>query len=374
MVHTGLELTDRDDGTLSTRKKKGFNVKRITTFSSIQIGIHPWEKPSTHLLKAALAEFVCMTIFIYATIGAICFGCHSSDVATGAKTSAGTISAPADCFLSSSRALTIAASFGFSIAVMVYAAASFSGGHLNPAVTLAACLTRKVSLPRALIYFVAQIGGALLGAFFVSITDPTGFHAGAGGTNRLLAGQSQGGAWLLEFMLTGLLVFVVFAATDTHRATTSAHLPVLAPFAIGFAVFVCHLAAIPLDGCSINPARSLGPAVIIGKFEHQWIFWVGPFSGAIFAAFVYELCFRPFQAQLIAAGEQKPMEDTGQAVLPAYAGFHGVNEWHGDEEETSEDSPLTDHSHTEARFVQAEEGTAGPPRIHPEVLSTTRRT
>ena len=83
-------------------------------------------------------------------------------------------------------------------------------------------------------------------------TDHDGFHAAKGGANILLAGLPQGAGWLMESILTFLLVFVVFAATDQARAQSTAHLPILAPAGIGFAVFICHIAAVPIDGTSIN--------------------------------------------------------------------------------------------------------------------------
>lgn len=83
-------------------------------------------------------------------------------------------------------------------------------------------------------------------------TDKAGFTAAKGGCNRLLTGLPQSAGWLMESLLTFLLVFVVFTATDQARAQSTAHLPILAPLGIGFAVFICHLAALALDGCSIN--------------------------------------------------------------------------------------------------------------------------
>ena len=83
-------------------------------------------------------------------------------------------------------------------------------------------------------------------------TDHSGVHAAKGGSNVLLTGLPQSAGWLMESMLTFLLVFVVFAATDHARAQSTAHLPILAPAGIGFAVFVCHIATIPIDGTSIN--------------------------------------------------------------------------------------------------------------------------
>ena len=87
---------------------------------------------------------------------------------------------------------------------------------------------------------------------FVVQTFKTGFAAGKGATNRLLAGLPQSAGWLMESILTFLLVFVVFTATDQGRAQSTSHLPVLAPAAIGMAIFICHLAAVPIDGCSVN--------------------------------------------------------------------------------------------------------------------------
>ena len=96
-------------------------------------------------------------------------------------------------------------------------------------------------------------------------TDLTGFAAATGGANRLLAALPTSAGWLLETVLTFSLIFIIFIATDNRRAQSTAHLPMLAPAAIGFTVFACHLAAVALDGCSINPARSFGPAVTSGE-------------------------------------------------------------------------------------------------------------
>ena len=83
-------------------------------------------------------------------------------------------------------------------------------------------------------------------------TDKAAYEAAAGGTNKLLAGLPQSAGWLIEAILTFMLVFVVFTAVDQARAQSTSHLPILAPLAIGFAVFICHLAALPIDGTSVN--------------------------------------------------------------------------------------------------------------------------
>jgi MIP family channel proteins len=289
-------------------------------------------------LKACGAEFFATTIFIFIATGTVVFGCHSADTSTQAASAAtGQVVQPEDCFLNNSRVLTIATSFGFAIFVAVYLSASFSGGHVNPAVTLAFLITKKVTLMRASAYWFCQLTGAILGSSFVYAVDRTGWHASTGGTNRLLPGISKASGWLMETLLTMTLVFVVFAATDTNRAKISTHLPVLAPLAIGMAVFICHLAAVAIDGCSINPARSFGPAVVSGVFTDQWIFWVGPFSGALVAALLYELFFRPSGPIKHAddEGEKHPHQDTDVEAgdmddqkptlqLPPFSGVRGA--------------------------------------------------
>lgn len=93
----------------------------------------------------------------------------------------------------------------------------------------------------------------------------------------------------VEILLTALFVFVVFAATDQTRGATTPHIPALAPFAIGIAVFLAHIVAVPVDGCSINPARSFGTAVTSNTWQQHWIFWVGPLAGGAVVGILYEM-------------------------------------------------------------------------------------
>jgi glycerol uptake facilitator-like aquaporin len=96
-----------------------------------------------------------------------------------------------------------------------------------------------------------------------------------------------------EVLLTAILVFVVFAATDKSRGASTPHLSALAPFAIGVTVFLCHIVAVPIDGCSVNPARSFGAAVVSGVWAYQWVFWVGPLAAGVAVGLLYEnLAFR----------------------------------------------------------------------------------
>jgi aquaporin PIP len=97
----------------------------------------------------------------------------------------------------------------------------------------------------------------------------------------------------VEFGCTFLLVMTVMAATDSERAKTNPHISIIAPLVVGLAVTVAHFVAIPVDNCSINPARSFGVSIISGNFNDHHVFWFGPYLGAIAAALVYTVLLAP---------------------------------------------------------------------------------
>ncbi|PNX99784.1 major intrinsic protein (MIP) family transporter [Trifolium pratense] len=123
-----------------------------------------------------------------------------------------------------------------------------------------------------------------------------------GGANTLSKGYSIGDGLGAEIVGTFVLVYTVFSATDAKRNARDSHVPILAPLPIGFAVFLVHLATIPITGTGINPARSLGAALIYNKdqaWDDHWIFWVGPFIGAALAALYHQIVIRaiPFKSK-----------------------------------------------------------------------------
>lgn len=260
-----------------------------------------------NLAKALVAEYVMTAAFLFLATGMVVSGCNStgnlSDSVAGS--SATTKAAPGSCFLGSTTLLNIAFGFGFSIFIAVYVAASFSGGHINPAVTLAFMLTQRVSIVRGFLYIIFQCLGACTGSAFVYAINGNGFRAAIGAANRLNTGIDVVNAWAVETILTFILVLVVFSATDSAQAVKAVHLPALAPFAIGTYVFLAHLVALPIDGCSINPARSFGPSAVAHNWHNQWIFWVGPFGGAIIAALGYDLLLRHYPLPTDRLGEAK---------------------------------------------------------------------
>lgn len=193
-----------------------------------------------------------------------------------------------DGTLTSARVLTIAASFGLAITVLVATVGHISGGHINPAVTLAALVTKRISVVNGAAYIVAQFLGAAAGAVVIAVMTPAAMGGGAGngagtlGANGLAPGVSVAQGLLVEAVLTFALVFTVFGAAMDKRGVGN-----VAAVAVGFVVLVAHLVAIPLTGTGINPARSFGPALVAGAWDNFWVFIVGPAIGAVAAALLY---------------------------------------------------------------------------------------
>jgi len=197
----------------------------------------------------------------------------------------------------------IAWAFGGTIFALVYCTAGISGGHINPAVTFGLFLARKLSLTRAVFYIVMQTLGAIAGAAVVKgFESNSRYELLGGGANVVNHGYTKGDGLGAEIVGTFVLVYTVFSATDAKRNARDSHVPILAPLPIGFAVFLVHLATIPITGTGINPARSLGAAIIYNKdhaWDHHWIFWVGPFIGAALAALYHQIVIRaiPFKTR-----------------------------------------------------------------------------
>ncbi|DBA85350.1 TPA: oleate-activated transcription factor pip2 [Trebouxia sp. C0005] len=245
-------------------------------------------------IRAIVAELIGTAIFVFFSTATVTSGCHTSDVAadsgSGSNTSLTNVTS-GSCFLSSTTALlNIALAFGFTIFVVIFVTAPFSGGHINPAVSFAFFLAQKISLVRGICYIIVQCAGAAIASIILKGLDSTGYKAAAGASNQINhdAGATIGRALGFEIILTFAFVFVIMAATDSVQTTKTISLQVLAPLAIGMTLFVCHLIAIPVDGCSVNPARSFGPAVVSRTFHEYWIFWVGPLVGAACAAAIYQ--------------------------------------------------------------------------------------
>ncbi len=190
-----------------------------------------------------------------------------------------------------------ALAFGIVLLALAYALGPVSGCHVNPAVTLGVLLAGRMRLSEAIGYWLGQFAGGMLGALLlwgVLGNSPLYTRSGTGlGTNgwgsASMLHLSMGGAFLAEVILTAAFVFVILAVTG------KAGNPVTAGLVIGLTLTVIHLVGIPLTGTSVNPARSLGPALIVGgtALSQVWLFLVAPLVGAIAAAAVHYLVYSP---------------------------------------------------------------------------------
>jgi aquaporin Z len=187
--------------------------------------------------------------------------------------------------------VTTALAFGLVLMALAYALGPISGCHVNPAVTIGFVAAGRMKVTEGLAYMVAQFAGAIAGAalllaIFKQVpgysTKLQGMGTDGWGVNSHLH-LSEGGAFLVEVLLTFVFVAVVLFAT--HKASIQG----AAGLAIGMALVVVHLIGIPLTGTSVNPARSLGPALMVGHsaLSQVWLFIVAPLVGGLVAALVH---------------------------------------------------------------------------------------
>jgi aquaporin Z len=177
---------------------------------------------------------------------------------------------------------------GLVIAVMVSAAGPISGGHINPAVTLGFLVTRRMTPLLAVVYWIAQFGGAVLAALLLKWVIPNGAESASNlGVPALGSGIGSGQAVVIEAVLTFFLVWVVFATAVDPRGTFKQ----VAGLAIGFVIAFDVLMAYGLTGGAMNPARAFGPQLAGNHWAHGWVWYVGPFAGGVIAASLYELLY-----------------------------------------------------------------------------------
>jgi aquaporin Z len=173
--------------------------------------------------------------------------------------------------------LVVSFAFPLGLLAAIFAFGHISGGHFNPAVTIAAVLDGRTSVTNGVAYVVAQVIGAIAaGAVILVVATQS---AVAAGVTKPGGGVSDLGALVLETVLTAIFVLVIL--TSTKRA------PGFAPVAIPFTLIAIHFASVPLSGASVNPARSLGSALVGGDLGALWIYLVAPVIGAVMGWAVY---------------------------------------------------------------------------------------
>jgi len=193
----------------------------------------------------------------------------------------------------------VAISFGLVIMFGVYAVGHISGAHFNPAVTFAFALTRHFPWPRALAYWGAQLGGALVAAALLR-----GSLGNVADTGATLPSGSQGQSFLWELVMSGFLMFVILAVATDTRAVGEA-----AAIAIGGTIGLDAMFGGPISGASMNPARSLAPAVVSGDLHAVWLYLVAPILGTSLGGLAYQFV-RGEHSRPTEIGEHVPPEES----------------------------------------------------------------
>ena len=225
--------------------------------------------------RALFAELLGTAVLVFFGVGTatLSFGFKIA----GTSTSAGVIAT--------------ALAFGLVLMALVYAIGPISGCHVNPAVTIGFLFSRRISLIDAIGYWIAQVVGGIVGAaalYGIFHWDPSyskttvGLGTDGYGSHSII-GLNGDGAFMVEVILTFVFVFTILAVT--RRASNA----MVAGIVIGLSLVLVHIIGIPLDGTSVNPARSLGPALMVrgAALSQLWVFIVAPLLGGIVAALVY---------------------------------------------------------------------------------------
>jgi aquaporin NIP len=197
------------------------------------------------IIKKYLAEFTGTFILVFLGTGAIIFSEEYKD---------------------SFNVFTIALVFGITVSSLVYFLGKFSDCHINPAVTITFVTLKEISFKQGIVYITLQILGAILASFCWKIIFPTNLNLG-----NTLTSIPVGYAFLLEFIMSGILLFgILYARVKTPKYTY---------LIIGSIVFMEAWLGGPFTGASMNPARTIGPTIASGNYQHLWIYIVAPITG-----------------------------------------------------------------------------------------------
>ena len=191
--------------------------------------------------------------------------------------------------------LGISFAFGLTVLAMVYAIGSISGCHINPAITVAMLVAGKMKSKEAVAYIIVQCIGAIIaaGVILVIASGQADYSLAVNGLGQNGYGTLSPGGYSLvacfiaEIVLTGLFLFVIFGSTSIEAPKG------FAGVSIGLSLVFIHLIGIPITGTSVNPARSLGPAIFVGgeTLSQLWLFWVAPIIGSVLMAIVWKYIF-----------------------------------------------------------------------------------
>ena len=243
--------------------------------SAESLGLTP-DDLSLNTWRAVIAEFVATLLFVFVGAGSVVVVTGVLGGSPGQDPAA---------------LVAIALAHGLAIATLVAATAKISGGHINPAVTFGAVISGRMKAGIGVLYVAGQLLGAIIGALLLKlVVEEDVWMVSNLGSHSLnsVALTGDGAGFLVELVLTFVLVFTVFATAMDPRGMSN-----LAPMAIGLAVLIDHFVGVPLTGASMNPARSFGPALVANVWDDHWIYWLGPLAGGGLAALFYYVVYLP---------------------------------------------------------------------------------
>ena len=224
-------------------------------------------------MKKYISEFIGTAVLVL-------FGCGSAVAANELLDVAGIVEAPL-----AFSTLLIAFAFGLSIVAMAYSIGNISGCHINPAVSLAMLISKKMTGKDFVGYVIAQTLGAICGAALLWVFVGSNASLGQNGFGDLSAlGTTAGIAFLVEAILTFVFIMVILGVTSKTENTAVTGL------VIGLTLTLIHILGIPFTGTSVNPARSFGPALLVGgtALSQVWLFILAPLVGSTVAALVWK--------------------------------------------------------------------------------------
>lgn len=224
------------------------------------LGVHELTDKKAGLYRALVAEFLGTMLLNF-------FGCGS---------------------VVTRNVVAISLAFGLTVAGAVQGIGHVSGGHINPAVTFGLAAIGKVPIVRAILYVLAQCIGAIAGSAVLRALSTENME-NALGVVSLSPGITPVQGLGVEFFLALILVIVVCGACDAGKPDSKG----IAPLIIGLAVTVGHIVGVPRTGAGMNPARSLGSAVVMGAFGDHWLYWIGPILGGIVGGLIYAHALGP---------------------------------------------------------------------------------
>ena len=215
-------------------------------------------------IKIFCGELLATFIFVFFTVGSVC------------------VTSYLDSSLSGIGLIIMSTGQGIGVFLGITSLKNISESHLNPVVTISMFLTSKMNLITSLIYIFAQIIGSIFAVYllynYVWLTLDTGM-----GLHTISPGISLIDGLLIEIIITFILVITILLTIQNNKD--------IAPLTISLVVFICGIVAMPLTGASMNPARSLAPALLSGEWTNHWIYWVGPIIGSVIATFIYIILF-----------------------------------------------------------------------------------